>query len=157
MTQHYEIRELQRTDADACETIVRELPDWFGHEEGIAEAREYLHSQEGVVATDADGEVLGWLTYACAFPESMEITWMAVAASAHRRGIGRALIDRLIEITESRETQVILVKTLADTHPSPEYAATRAFYGAMGFVPAMVLPELWDPSNPCLVMVRSDL
>ena len=49
---------------------------------------------------------------------------------------------------------LLLVKTLADTHPSPEYAATRAFYRSLGFLPLAVLPDLWGPANPCLLMVR---
>ncbi len=33
------IRRLSRDDADRCEAIIRGLPDWFGLEEGIVEAR----------------------------------------------------------------------------------------------------------------------
>lgn len=54
-----------------------------------------------------------------------------------------------------RVARLLLVKTLAATHPSPEYAGTRAFYRAVGFMPLTVLPKLWDPANPCLLMVRS--
>lgn len=45
------------------------------------------------------------------------------------------------------------VKTLGASRPSPEYAATRAFYGALGFQPVEELHGLW-PGNPCLVMVK---
>lgn len=148
------IRELRREDADACERIVRALPDWFGIEEGIAEARGYLDSQEGLVAEE-DGQIVGFLTFASEFPESAEITWMAVAPNAHRRGVGRRLVDALVRALDARGCEFLLVKTLADTHPSPEYAATRAFYRAMGFRPLTVLPDLWDPANPCLLMVRT--
>lgn len=148
------IRELRREDADACERIVRALPDWFGIEEGIAEARGYLDSQEGLVAEE-DGQVVGFLTFASEFPESAEITWMAVAPNAHRRGVGRRLVDALVRALDARGCELLLVKTLADTHPSPEYAATRAFYRAMGFRPLTMLPDLWDPANPCLLMVRT--
>ncbi len=48
----------------------------------------------------------------------------------------------------------LTVKTLSSTHPDPDYAETRAFYAAMGFVPLMELPDLWDPGNPCLVMLK---
>jgi ribosomal protein S18 acetylase RimI-like enzyme len=147
------IRPLSRDDADRCEAIIRGLPDWFGLEEGIAEARGYLESQDGFVAEE-DGEVLGFVTYASELPESAEITWMAVAAGVHRRGIGRALTEALVAKARAEGRELLLVKTLADGHPSPEYAATRAFYRAMGFVPLAVLPDLWGPANPCLLMVR---
>jgi len=148
------IRTLEREDADVCEAIVRDLPDWFGIEAGIAEARGYLETQDGLVADDG-GTVVGFLTYTSAYAESMEITWMAVAASAHRRGIGRALTEALVREARSRECELLMVKTLADSDPSPEYQATRSFYRAMGFRPLTVLPDLWGPANPCLLMVRS--
>src|SRR5690606_33495360 len=148
------IRELRREDADACERIVRALPDWFGIEEGIAEARGYLDSQEGLVAEE-DGRIVGFLTFTSEFPESAEITWMAVSPEAHRRGVGRGLVEALVSRLRSCDCEVLLVKTLADTHPSPEYATTRAFYRAMGFLPLTVLPDLWDQANPCLLMVRT--
>lgn len=132
---------------------MRALPDWFGIEDGIAEAREYLDTQEGLVAEVA-GRITGYLTFASEFPESVEITWMAVAPDAHRRGVGRALVAALAETSRNRGHAMMLVKTLAETHPSPDYAATRAFYSAMGFNRLTVLPELWDPANPCLLMVR---
>ena len=47
------------------------------------------------------------------------------------------------------------MKTLSAAHPDPGYAGTRAFYAAVGFVPLMELPDLWDPGNPCLVMVKA--
>lgn len=78
---------------------------------------------------------------------------MAVAKSQHRRGTGRLLIRMLEE--ELPDASLLSVKTLADSHPSPEYASTRAFYLSVGFRPQMVFPELWDPSNPCLLMVKA--
>lgn len=41
------------------------------------------------------------------------------------------------------------------SHPSPEYARTRAFYHAMGFVDLECFPTLWDAGNPCLVLVKA--
>ena len=47
------------------------------------------------------------------------------------------------------------MKTLDAAHPSPEYARTRAFYHAMGFVDLECFPTLWDAGNPCLVLVKA--
>ena len=144
---------LRRENADRCEAIVRALPAWFGIEEGIAEARGYLETQEGFVA-EVDGRVAGFLTFASAFPESVEITWMAVSPEHHRRGIGRALTEAVVAEARARGASLLLVKTLAAAHPSPEYARTRAFYAAVGFRRLTVLPDHWGPANPCLLMVR---
>lgn len=56
------VRALQRDDVDACEAIVRALPDWFGIEEGIVEARRLPLNSRGDVG--ADGPVARMRTYA---------------------------------------------------------------------------------------------
>lgn len=145
------VRSLTAQDVSACMEINRSLPDWFGLEEGLEEAAGYLNDHEGLIA-EVDGEIVGYLTYAQLFSESTEISWMAVAKSQHRRGVGRLLIAALEQ--ELPDASLLSVKTLADTHPSPEYAITRAFYMSLGFRPQMVFPDLWDPSNPCLLMVK---
>ncbi len=145
---------LTRDDAAACEQIARSLPAWFGIEEAFADIRAAVEMEQGFAAR-VDDEIVGFVTLAQEFPESMEFTWMAVSAGHHRQGIGRALVDAVLKEGESRGVKVLLVKTLAATHPSPEYVRTRAFYRAVGFVPVTVLPELWSPANPCLLMVRT--
>lgn len=145
------VRTLVSEDISRCMAINRSLPDWFGLEEGLEEAEEYLRDHEGLVA-EIDGEIVGYLTYAQLFPESTEISWMAVVKAQHRSGVGRSLITALEE--ELSDASLLSVKTLADSHPSPEYAITRSFYVSVGFRPQMVFPELWDPSNPCLLMVK---
>ena len=146
------IRTLLESDFAACSRINRSLPDWFGIEEGLEEADGFIRTHTGLVA-EADDEIVGYLTYEVLFPESAEISWMAVSQSAHRKGVGRALIAALVAALPVTTTMLV-VKTLADTHPSPEYASTRAFYVSCGFQPTMVLPDLWDESNPCLVMIK---
>lgn len=146
------IRPLKPEDVPHCNAINRSLPDWFGLEEGLAEAGEYLRDHAGLVA-EIDGDIAGYLTYAQLFPESAEISWMAVAKLHHRRGVGRALIAHLEQSLP--DTRLLSVKTLADSHPSREYAQTRRFYTSVGFLPQMVFPDLWDESNPCLLMVKA--
>lgn len=36
-----------------------------------------------------------------------------------------------------------------------EYERTRAFYQAVGFMRLEGFPELWDPDDPCLLMIKS--
>jgi ribosomal protein S18 acetylase RimI-like enzyme len=136
-----------------CEAIARALSEWFGIEEGLAEMRGYLATGPGHVAL-AGSEVVGFVTLQRHFPETWEITWMAVARTWHRRGVGRCLIDATVARCREEGTRWLLVKTLADSHPSLEYRATRAFYQAMGFDRLSVLPDLWGPDNPCLLMIR---
>lgn len=107
----------------------------------------------GLVALDAAGTLVGFLTVERHFPEAWDITWMAVHPDHHRRGIGRRLVAALIADARDQGVRLLQVKTLADRHPSPEYARTRRFYAALGFLRLEVLPDLWGPANPCLVLV----
>lgn len=140
--------------AAACESIGRSLPDWFGIEDGLADLRRCAEEEPGFVAVLGD-DIVGFLTLNQHFPETIEITWMAVSPNVHRQGIGQALIETAVTEARATGTRYLHVKTLADLHPSPEYAQTRAFYEAMGFSRLIVLPELWGPNNPCLLMVRA--
>jgi GNAT superfamily N-acetyltransferase len=68
-------------------------------------------------------------------------------ARDRRRGAGRALIMALNDQLRTHGDRLVLVKTLSDrSDPGPEYAETRAFYLAMGFIP--VAEVHFDPENP---------
>ena len=74
---------------------------------------------------------------------------MAVHRDHRRSGHGRALMDAVAKELAGRGVQLLLVKTLSDREdPGPEYAETRAFYLASGFIPVMEL-DIWGPDNPC--------
>ena len=143
------IRPLDPSDSTACDAIVASLPDWFGLEGGIRECAEAVRTQPGLVA-EVDGEVSGFLTIARPYPQTPEISWLAVHARVRRRGVGRALIMALSDQLRNQGDRLVVVKTLSDrTDPGPEYAETRAFYLAMGFVPVAELDlDPPDPENP---------
>lgn len=133
-------------DAVACDAIVASLPDWFGVEEGIRECAAAVRTQSGLVA-EVDGRVAGFLTLMRPYPRTPEISWLAVHARERRRGIGRRLIGTVTEQLRDNDDRLVLVKTLSDrSDPGPEYAETRAFYLAMGFLPVAEL-DLY-PENP---------
>ena len=69
-------------------------------------------------------------------------------------GHGTALIDALVELLQRDGVRLLTVKTLAESAGDPGYAETRAFYVARAFEPLIELPDLWDPENPCLLMLR---
>ncbi len=63
--------------------------------------------------------------------------------------------ERAADYARAEGFSLLHVKTLAPTlsDPDPGYAATRAFYAAVGFLPLEELPQVWGPENPCLLMV----
>jgi hypothetical protein len=69
--------------------------------------------------------------------------------------VGRALVERAAAYARAGGYALLHVKTLAPSDPDSSYAATRAFYAAVGFLPLEELPQVWGPGNPCLLMVRT--
>ena len=55
----------------------------------------------------------------------------------------------------ARAARLLQVKTLADSHPSAEYAETRRFYASVGYVALEVFPTLWGPRLPVLQLVKA--
>ena len=146
------VRDLALDDAEACDAIVASLPEWFGMEQGIRDCAEAVRNQRGLVF-ERDGSVVGFLTVVDRTGATSEITWLAVHARTRRRGVGTQLVEALVADLRSRGVSMLVVQTLSDREdPGPEYAETRAFYLAKGFVPAAEL-DLY-PDNPIQLMSR---
>jgi ribosomal protein S18 acetylase RimI-like enzyme len=151
------VRALGREDANACDGIVAGLPYHFADEQGRRDCAAAVRHDPGLVAVEG-AEVVGFLTFVPRFDEAAEITWMAVRADRRRRGIGHALIDRLVEQLASEGRRVLLVLTVSPSDPGPEpddgYQSTRAFYRSTGFVLGRDLRGEWD-ADTAVLMVRA--
>ncbi len=149
------LRPLIPADADTCDAIIRGLPDFFGHAGGIAACAEAVRSQDGWVATEA-GRVVGFATWAARTDASAEITWMAVERSRRHRGIGTAIVERLVGDLRARGFALALVMTSAGVKEgirgTDTYEATRRFWIARGFLPLVEL-DIWE-TNRALLLVR---
>ncbi len=111
---------------DELEAILRTLPEWFGIEESLmAYARDTLELPTFVV--ELGQHALGFISLREHFRVSWEVSCMAVAAEARGRGLGTALLEHAERWAISQGARYLQVKTLAASHPSPEYRETRAF------------------------------
>ena len=50
--------------------------------------------------------------------------------------------------------RLLEVKTQGPSRPDEHYAATLAFYRALGYEPLEELLDYW-PGNPCLILVKA--
>ena len=138
---------------EPCKALIAALPAWFGLPDSNAAYLRNLSLLPSWVAIVAS-QVVGAITLEQHFPASFEVHFMAVRPEYHRRGIGRALLDRLEVEVRAGAGRWLHVKTLAPSHPDPSYARTRAFYEAMGFSPLFESSAFWSADNPTVVMVK---
>jgi GNAT superfamily N-acetyltransferase len=138
---------------ELCRRLLNELPDWFG----IPEAMDDLVAKAeraGAVIAIVGGSEVGLMTLVRHTEFAAEIDVMAVAPDHHRQGIGRAMLEHAERLLAQDGVEYLQVKTLAETVEYEPYASTRAFYAACGFRPLQVFPELWDPENPALQLIK---
>jgi GNAT superfamily N-acetyltransferase len=131
-----------------CESILRQLPAWFGVEKAIQDYTREVDQLDTFSIHDQ-----GFLSLKVHFPQAAEIYVMGVLQRGC--GLGSALLEAAQHHLRQQGVALLQVKTLAPTVDYPPYAQTRAFYQRSGFVPVEILPALWDPQNPCLLMVKA--
>jgi ribosomal protein S18 acetylase RimI-like enzyme len=148
-----DIELIERDRAALCRGILEALPAWFGIPSAIddyARAADQLPTY----APRAGLEYVGIMTLREHQGATLELSVMAILPGHHRRGFGRKLIRAAEAHARARDLHYLTVKTLGPSRPNDAYAATRAFYLSQGFVPLEELPELWDPANPCLILIK---
>ena len=143
----------RRGTAAACEAILRSLPDWFGIEESLVQYVADADVMPTFLAS-LDGETAGFLTIKQHFDHTAEIHVVGIRPELHRRGIGRALVERVEAWLRDKGVEYLQVKTLGPSRPDEHYDRTRLFYEAMGFRPLEELKTLWGERLPCLIMVK---
>lgn len=138
---------------DAVDRILRGLPEWFGIEESVRGYAEAANTLANVAAL-VDGEIVGVCLVHRHTAVAAEIELLAVQRDLHRAGIGRKLVERVVTDLDAGGVQLLQVKTRGPSAESAEYARTREFYTALGFLPLEERTDIWGPDNPCLILVR---
>lgn len=133
-----------------AEAVLRDLPEWFGIEEST---RGYVE-EAAALPTFAVPPERGFLCLKQHTARAAELYVLGVRRELHRQGIGRALVAAAESWCRGRGVRYLQVKTLGPSRESRGYAATRAFYEALGFVPLEELHGLWPGDNPALVLVK---
>lgn len=139
--------------SEQSELILRSLPQWFGIEESLLDYAKATRRLPTFAVVDKQ-VAIGFISLSEHFPESWEVHCIAVHASHRGQGLGRALLEHAEGWLKLQGARFLQVKTVAADRDGATYAETRGFYLRMGFVPFQVFPELWDPRNPCLQMIK---
>jgi len=139
--------------SEQCENVLRTLPRWFGIESSLLQYVRDTATFPTFVAREPE-QIIAFLTIREHFPEAWEVHCIAVHAAQRRHGVGRALHAHVERWLSDRGARVLQAKTIAETHPSPEYAETRRFYASVGYTALEMFPELWGPHLPVLQLVK---
>jgi len=135
------------------ERLLRDLPEWFGIESAIQRYVEEARALPTTAALDGD-RVVGVCVIRHHTPVAAEIEVLAVDRKLHRRGVGRQLLQHVEDELCQCGIVLLQVKTFGPSGVSEDYARTRAFYAALGFLPLEERTDIWGPEDPCLISVK---
>ena len=140
------LRALARSDRVLLERILR-ATGAFGEEE-IAVALELIDEGETAAAdsyrfvvAERDMAVVGYACYGL-IPLSdgaYDLYWIAVDPALQGAGIGRALMREVERRAAAAGGRWVLLETAG----KPSYAATRAFYAAIGYQEVARIPDFY--------------
>ena len=123
--------------------IALSLKEYFT-EEAIKNMKKDFRRYKTLIAKDK--LVQGFLCFRI-INNKYEILWMAVKKDKQNQGIGKALLDFLIQYLKSKKVKEVYVKTLTPEDSYEPYQRTRKFYEKYGFQHLYIekaVNEGWD-------------
>lgn len=113
--------------------------------------RESLASGVLVLVAEVGNEVVGYVVARSAADEG-EILNLAVAPTHQRRGVGRALAERALELLSARGAQAVYLEVRESN------AAARGLYQGLGFEPVARRPNYYrHPVEAALILRTANL
>jgi GNAT superfamily N-acetyltransferase len=143
---------VRRHDPGAVREILDSVPEWFGIPEANDHYVQAAAELPSYLAVDGD-DVVGVALLVEHFPPSRELSLIAVRRDRHRQGVGSALVAAVEADLREVGVKALEVHTVGPSSESDEYARTREFYLAQGFVPLNELQRI-DWSGPTLILVK---
>lgn len=144
------LRDATSQDAPAMTALIASLPEWFTPDE--VETVRQVVGPPGVVALNDHGQLVGFVAWEQRQTE-WEICWIAVARDLHRAGIGKRMLDWMLERARAAAVPRIRVQTVAHTTDYEPYARTRAFYETCGFELESIDPKGWPDGTDKAIYV----
>jgi len=130
--------------------ILYSLPEWFG----IPESTEaYINDAENMLFI-CDEKRNGFAVLNPHNADTIEIQVIGVKKEFRHSGIGKQLVGFITDYARMKSYKFIEVKTLDESNPDANYAATRKFYETMRFRKLECIKQIWGEKLPCLIMVR---
>lgn len=139
---------------DIATRCLHALPAWFGRPDSTA--RYIAAAAELPMIAGFENDIaIGFLTLRDLDPSTAEIHVVGILPTHHRQGIGRRLVAAAAADCRARGLKTLTVQTVGPSHPDLNYAKTRAFYAAVGFVPVREEIDAWGPGTPRLTLAMA--
>lgn len=131
--------------------ILRDLPEWFGIPEST---QAYIEGAKDlrVWAAYQESEVVGFISLSYSSEDCAEIDCLGVKKNFQGQGVGSQLLFTL-ESETAKTVDYLQVKTVAEGS-NKNYDRTNVFYRSVGFKKLEIFPSLWDPQNPCQILIK---
>ena len=131
--------------------VLKDLPEWFGIPEST---QAYIEGAKDlqVWAAFQESNLLGFVSLSYSSEECAEIDCLGVKKAYQGQGIGRELITT-IEREAVKQVDYLQVKTVAEGS-NKDYDRTNVFYRSLGFKKLEIFPQLWNPQNPCQILIK---
>ena len=135
-----------------AQTILEQLPEWFGLPDST---KEYIENSKGMSfwACFEEEQPIGFIVLKETSNATAEIYVMGILKEYHRNGLGHLLWEAFLEYAKEHGYEYVQVKTVKKGKYK-EYDITNAFYEKLGFKELECFPNLWDEWNPCQVYVK---
>jgi D-alanine-D-alanine ligase len=105
-----------------------------------------------VLGAEVDGRLSGWICWGptpCTLG-TYDLYWLAVDPPLQGAGVGTALVAEM-ERRLAGVARLIIVETAGRL----DFAATRAFYEARGYLPTATIPDFYAPGDDQIVYIKS--
>ena len=131
--------------------VLKDLPEWFGIPEST---QAYIEGAKDlrVWAAYQESDVVGFISLSYSSEYCAEIDCLGVKKSFQGQGVGSQLLFTL-ESETAKTVDYLQVKTVAEGS-NKNYDRTNVFYRSVGFKKLEIFPSLWDPQNPCQILIK---
>ena len=131
--------------------VLHDLPEWFGIPEST---QAYIEGSKDlqVWAAYQEGDLLRFVSLSYSSEDCAEIDCLGVKKAYQGRGIGSQLLA-ILESEARKKVDYLQVKTVAEGS-NKDYDRTNDFYRGLGFKKLEIFPQLWNPQNPCQILIK---
>ena len=131
--------------------VLHDLPEWFGIPEST---QAYIEGAKDlrVWAAYQESDVVGFISLSYSSEDCAEIDCLGVKKAYQGKGIGSQLLATL-ESEARKNVDYLQLKTVAEGS-NKDYDRTNVFYRSLGFKKLEIFPQLWDPQNPCQILIK---